>query len=112
MTEESIKPGKREWLLLSNAFNMDGRAASQTITDKIPFLLQHGIVPIVVSAQTGAKDAVVEHYQVPAIAPSGLKFDLRHILKKHIRNRFCYRLVKDLANILILPLYVLEKIFI
>ena len=47
--------GKQVWLVLSHGFNMDGRAASQTITDKIPHLLKLGIEPVVVSAITGKK---------------------------------------------------------
>lgn len=43
------------WLILSHGFNMDGRAASQTITDKIPFLVANNINPIIVSACTGKK---------------------------------------------------------
>ena len=46
----------RTWLILSHAFNMDGRAASQTITDKIPRLRERGINPVVISAITGRKD--------------------------------------------------------
>lgn len=112
MSEQLGKPAGQQWLILSHAFNMDGRAASLTITDKIPHILGHGITPIVVSAQTGSKDTVVEHYQVPAVAPSGLKLDLRHILKKHIQSPFWYRVVKGVANILLLPFYGIEKAFI
>ncbi len=43
---------------------MDGRAASQTITDKIPYLLKAGFELTVVSAKTGAKDSTVKHYQL------------------------------------------------
>jgi len=39
-------------LILSHGFNMDGRAASQAITDKIPHLLDLGIEPVVISAIT------------------------------------------------------------
>ena len=35
------------WLILSHAFNMDGRAASHTITDKIPYLRAAGVDPVV-----------------------------------------------------------------
>ena len=41
---------KKSWLILSHGFNMDGRASSQTITDKMPYLLEAGIKPIVFSA--------------------------------------------------------------
>ena len=47
---------KKRWLILTHAFNMDGRAASLTITDKIPYLLEAGVEPIVFSAITGIKD--------------------------------------------------------
>ena len=43
----------KRWLILSHGFNMDGRAASQTITDKIPHLLGAGIQLHVLSAITG-----------------------------------------------------------
>lgn len=104
--------GRGTWLILSHAFNMDGRAASQTITDKIPVLMEMGVTPVVVSAQTGTKDLVIEHHQVPAIAPSGLKFDMRHILKKHFHNPFIFKLVKGFVSLAILPFYLLERAFI
>ena len=55
---------KRRWLVLSHCYNMDGRAASQTVTDKMPFLLEQGIEPVIVSALTGEKDDLLEHHQV------------------------------------------------
>jgi hypothetical protein len=45
-------PVRKNWLMLSHAFNMDARAASHTITDKIPHFLGTGITPIVISAPT------------------------------------------------------------
>ena len=83
---------KQVWLVLSHGFNMDGRAASQTITDKIPHLLKLGIEPIVVSAITGRKDKVIEHHQVLPAGPVALRFDLRHYLKQRISSRFFYRI--------------------
>ena len=38
---------RQRWLILSHAFNMDGRAASQTITDKLPHLRRAGIEVVV-----------------------------------------------------------------
>src|ERR1019366_10191127 len=86
---------KQVWLVLSHGFNMDGRAASQTITDKIPHLLKQGIEPIVVSAITGKKDTVVEHHQVLPALPVALRFDLRHYLKQRISSRYLYRIAID-----------------
>ena len=103
---------KQVWLVLSHGFNMDGRAASQTITDKIPHLLNLGVEPIVISAITGKKDKVVEHHQVLPAGPVALRFDLRHYLKQRISSRFFYRIVMTLISLVLLPFLVIEKLFI
>jgi len=102
---------KHVWLVLSHGFNMDGRAASQTITDKIPHLLKLGIEPVVVSAITGKKDKVIEHHQVLPAGPVALRFDLRHYLKQRISSRFMYRIAMTTVSLLLLPFYLIEKIF-
>jgi glycosyltransferase involved in cell wall biosynthesis len=102
----------KTWLILSHAFNMDGRAASHTVTDKIPHLVGKGICPIVLSAVTGSKDKVVEHHQLLPVSPVGLRFDLRHVLRRHVTNRMAYRLLVGLMTLLLLPFYVLEKLFV
>lgn len=98
------------WLILSHAFNMDGRAASQTITDKIPHLLVHGVRPIVLSAMTGAKDKHLEHHQLLPVSPAGLRFDMRHVLKNRLRSKRAYRLVSGAMAALLLPFYLMEKL--
>lgn len=100
------------WLVLSHGFNMDGRAASQTITDKIPHLLDQGIEPVVISAITGKKDEVIEHHQVLPAGPVALRFDLRHYLKQRISSRFRYRVVMTVISLLLLPFMLIEKLFI
>jgi hypothetical protein len=103
---------KQVWLILSHGFNMDGRAASQTITDKIPHLLNLGIEPIVISAITGKKDQVIEHHQILPAGPVALRFDLRHYLKQRIFSRFVYRLAMTLISLVLLPFILIEKLFI
>jgi len=103
---------KPVWLILSHGFNMDGRAASQTITDKIPHLLELGIEPIVISAITGKKDPVIAHHQVLPAGPVALRFDLRHYLKQRISSRFVYRLAMTIISLVLLPFILIEKLFI
>jgi glycosyltransferase involved in cell wall biosynthesis len=103
---------KQIWLVLSHGFNMDGRAASQTITDKIPHLLKQGIEPIVVSAITGKRDKVVEHHQVLPAGPVALRFDLRHYLKQRISSRVIYRIAMTVISLVLLPFLLVEKLFI
>lgn len=103
---------KPVWLVLSHGFNMDGRAASQTITDKIPHMLNLGIEPIVVSAITGKMDKVVEHYQVLPAGPVALRFDLRHYLKQRVTSPFIYRIAMTSISLVLLPFILIEKLFI
>ena len=90
---------------------MDGQAASHHITDKIPYLIKNGIEPVVVSAATGFLDSDVEHHQVTSPAPSGLRFELRHIIKMKFGPRICGRFLRAFTAIVLLPFYALEKIF-
>jgi len=103
---------RQNWLIVSHAFNMDGRAASHTITDKIPHLLGAGIKPIIISAPTGLRDEVLPHYQVPAVAPSGLRFDFRHVLRMRFGSGWKYKISRGLMNLLLIPPLVLERLFI
>jgi hypothetical protein len=98
------------WLILSHGFNMDGRAASQTITDKIPFLIKEGINPVIISAITGNKDSIVPHYQVFPMGGAGLRFDLRHYFKQKIKSKFIYKIIISFTSITLLPFIVIEKL--
>jgi hypothetical protein len=111
-TKLSEKDYAQTWLIISNSFNLNGRAVSQTITDKIPHLLRLGVRPVVLSTVTGKKDEKVSHYRIPPPTPVGLRFDLRHVIRRRVRNRFLYRVLSGLVAILVLPFYLLEKAFI
>ena len=89
---------------------MDGRAASLTITDKIPYFLDAGVEPIVLSAITGLKDNRFPHFQYIAWGPSGFRFDFRHwIANKYSRGWF-YKLTTRTVSILLAPLIAIEKL--
>jgi len=105
------KPRRQRWLVLAHAFNMDGRAASQTITDKIPHLLAAGIELVVLSGVSGSLDQIVEHHQLWPLGPAGIKFELRHVLRKRFKNPWAYRSLMALASIALLPGIFIEKLF-
>ena len=107
-----VAPPEEPWLILAHAFNMDGRAASHTITDKIPHLIAHGIRPIVLSAVTGRRDSALEHHQVLPLAPAALRFDMRHVLRRRFTSRWIYNVVLGLISLVLLPFYLLEKVFV
>ena len=90
---------------------MDGRAASQTITDKMPYLLDAGIKPVVFSAITGIKDQRFPHRQFLAWGPAAFRFDFRHWIANQYGRGLFYKVSTGLVSILLAPLIALEKLF-
>jgi hypothetical protein len=89
---------------------MDGRAASQTVTDKLQYLEQAGIEVVVISAVIGRQDSEVEHHQLLPWGPSGVRFDFRHLMAKRFGKGLIYRLTTVLVSLLLLPFMVLERL--
>ena len=100
---------RQRWLVIAHAFNMDGRAASQTITDKLPHLKRAGIEVVVLSGVSGSHDVDIEHHQLWPLGPAGFRFELRHVLRRRWGNGIRYRLLMTLASIFLLPWMLLEK---
>lgn len=98
-------------LIISHAINMDGRAASQTVTDKIPYFQAAGLDLVVVSAITGERDTRFTHHQVLPLSPVALRFDLRHYFRKRFpAGTIAYRLVSLLSTLVLgIPL-VIERL--
>ena len=101
---------KQRWLILSHGFNMDGRAASQTITDKIPYLQEAGIDIQVLSAVTGTRDCKFPHRQLLPWGPSGFRFDFRHWLRLRIGKGISYQILVGLVSLILAPLIVIERL--
>lgn len=106
MTEQP----RQRWLILAHAFNMDGRAASQTITDKLPHLRQAGVEVVVLSGVSGTKDKFVEHHQLWPAGPAGLRFEMRHVLRRRFGKGVIYRTLMTLASLVLLPFLLIEKL--
>jgi glycosyltransferase involved in cell wall biosynthesis len=106
----TVNPRQR-WLILSHAFNMDGRAASQTITDKLPHLRNAGVDIVVLSGVLGTQDKVVEHHRLWPVGPAALRFDLRHVLSRHLGKGLLYRVLMFSITLILLPGIVIEKFF-
>ena len=96
--------------MLAHSFNMDGRAASQTVTDKVPYLIERGIELTVISARTGRKDSRFEHIQLLPWGPSGLRFDFRHLVANRFGRGVIYRLCTLFVSILLLPFILIERL--
>lgn len=100
----------RRWLVLAHAFNMDGRAASQTITDKLPHLEAAGVELVVLSGVSGRHDTHYEHYQLWPAGPAGIRFEARHVLRKHLGSGLAYRAVMLPLSLVLLPFMFIEKL--
>ena len=88
---------------------MDGRAASQTITDKIPYFLDAGIEPTVFSSITGIKDTRFVHRQFLAWGPAAFRFDFRHWFANQYGRGLAYKVVTTAVSILLAPFIALER---
>lgn len=97
------------WLILAYLFNLDGKAASQTITDRIPLLLDNGVLPVVLSGPTGEQDQRFPHLRVFSFMPSGLQYELRFLLKRKAMRKWQKEALKALVSIVFLPFYLLER---
>ena len=107
-----LAPVRRaRWLVLSHAFNMDGRAASQTITDKMPHLSAAGIELVVLSGVMGRRDTVYENHPLWSVGPAGIRFELRHVLRKYLHQAWMYRVVMLVLSLPLLPFMLIEKLF-
>jgi hypothetical protein len=102
----------KKWLVIAHCMNMDGQAASHHVSDKLPYLKKRGIQPILLSAPSGKKDANYEHHQIFSFAPSGLKFESRHYLRNKNLPRWMIESMVAFFSLILLPLYLLEKLFI
>ncbi len=101
---------KQRWLVLAHAFNMDGRAASQTITDKLPHLERAGIELVILSGVSGRHDTHYEHHQLWPAGPAGIRFEARHVLRKRLGSGLRYRAVMLPLSLLLLPFMLIEKL--
>ncbi len=100
----------QRWLVISHAFNMDGRAASHTMTDKLPHLARAGVEVVVLSGVSGEHDALLAHYQLWPAGPAGIRFELRHVLRKRWGSGLRYRAAMLLASLFLVPGMLIEKL--
>lgn len=99
---------ERRWLIISYFSRIDGMACAQHIDDRMPFLKQKGITPVLLTGICGSRWPDLAQGRVPSLAPSGLRFELRHL-------RRCGRALRRVVPLLqlpLLPFYLLEKLLI
>jgi hypothetical protein len=96
------------WLILSYFSRIDGMACAQHIDDRIEHLRARGVEPLMLTGVCGERWRGLVHKRALSASPSGLRFELRHLKKRGGMTK----LWAGLLNLLILPLYLLEKLVI
>jgi hypothetical protein len=101
------------WLIFSHCYNMDGRAASQLVKPRISELSRRGVKCTVISAPNGAHDPYAfKHKRVFSLFPAGLKFELRHWIRREVQPKTLQRILLFVNSIVLSPLAIIERIFI
>lgn len=105
-----LNTDKKNWLILSYLSNRDANACSQHIDDKLPFLVEEGVGPVLLSGTGWRRHRSFPHTTALSIAPSGLRYELRSFLRLHCKTKWSFKLFETPLLLPILPLYLLEKI--
>lgn len=104
--------GKRYWLILSYRAIIDGSACAQHIDDRLPVFQERGITPVLLTGTIGGRSKRWPHFRCSSVAPSGIRFELRHYLRKRFLKRWQFKLVETVLLLPVFPFYLLEKIII
>lgn len=97
-------------LVISYFANVDSLAPSHHIDDRLPYLSEKADIVLLSSPCGNRNEAVFSHARVPSPAPSGIRYELRHFLKRRCRTKLTRKLWEALVLVPVLPLYLLEKI--
>ena len=100
------------WLILSYCSNIEGSACAQHLDDRLPYFRQKGIRVVLLTGVTGLRHSCLRHVRVASVAPSGIRFELRHLLRKRISQKWLFKLFETILLAPVLPFYLLEKILI
>jgi glycosyltransferase involved in cell wall biosynthesis len=103
---------QRSWLILSYRANIPGSACAQHIDDRLPLLAAAGITPILLTGPVGERSGRWRHYRAWSLAPSGIRFEVRHFLRRHLARRWQFKLAETLLLLPVMPFYLLEKMVI
>ena len=104
--------GSRRWLVLSYFSRIDGMACAQHIDDRIPLLRNAGIDPVLLTGPCGERWEEGRHAVARCVAPSGIRFEVRHLFRKRGWRGGLYKVLEFLLLFPLLPFYLLEKLLV
>jgi glycosyltransferase involved in cell wall biosynthesis len=101
---------KNRWLIISYFANIDAMAPSHHIDNRLPFFKQKGIDINLITSFCGAHYKNFFHVRVPSCAPSGIRYEVRHILRRKTSKRFWFKFWEFILLLPVYPFYFIEKI--
>ncbi len=102
---------KDRWLIISYFAHMDAMAPAHHIDDKLPFFREKGIEATLLSSPCGSRTGGMRHIRVFSVAPSGIRYEVRHFLRRMTSRRFWFKFWEFSLLLPVYPFYFLEKIF-
>jgi glycosyltransferase involved in cell wall biosynthesis len=106
-----MKNMKRRWLIISYFANIDAMAPSHHIDDRLVFFKQAGVNVHLLSALCGPRCHDLPHTRIPSPAPSGIRYEVRHFLRRKTKTKTCFKFWETLLLLPVFPLYFVEKVF-
>lgn len=107
-----LDSNQRHWLIISYIANESGMACSHHIDDRIAPLSNRGIIVTLLTTACITKIKTVRHLRIASLSPSGIRFELRHFLKKKKLSRAVFKLIETLMLLPLYPFYFIEKLII
>jgi len=101
---------QHNWLIISYFANEGGMACSHHIDDRLSFFAKNKIAVTLLTSSCVKRLSLVKHIRIPCISPSGIRFEVRHVLKRKNYPVFKFKLLETLLLLPVLPLYFIEKL--
>jgi len=102
--------GGQHWLVVSYFANEEGLACSHHIDDRLELLQASGISVTLLTSCCVKKLSSLSHLRVCSLSPSGIRFELRQVLKRFLIQRPILKLIEGLTLLPLYPFYWLEKL--
>jgi Glycosyl transferase 4-like domain len=99
------------WLIISYFANIDPMAPSHHIDDRLPLISQRGIDIRLLTSPCGARHRRFGHVRVPSSMPSGIRYEVRHLLRRKTRSKAWCKFWEIVLLLPVYPFYFLEKAF-
>ncbi len=98
------------WLIISYFANIDAMAPSHHIDDRLAFFRKKGIEIHLLSSPCGLRYRSLSHTRVPSPAPSGIRYEVRYLLRRKTKEKFWFKFWETLILLPVFPLYLIEKL--